>query len=171
MKYWLFCAALLVPAPLLAQESKTAASAAPPVAHPLRVGLSSTSAFGVTNARFFNQLVGARVDYRFTPRFAFGGLLSYANLKGKDRRVHNVLPEALLEYRIPYLAESFGVPVRLGLGYLPKNGPTLRIGAGFDFALSEHVSMDIVPLEPMVWVNRERPELSLDGSLSLRMAF
>ena len=171
MKYWLICAALLVSAPLLARDSQAAAPAAPIVAQPLRVGLTSTSAFGVTRARFFNQLVGMRVDYRFTPRFAFGGLLSYANLKGKDRRVHNVLPEALLEYRIPYLGESFGLPVRLGLGYLPKNGPTLRIGAGFDFALSERVSMDIVPLEAMVWVNRERPELSLDGSLSLRMAF
>ena len=171
MRYWLLSAALLAPAPLLAQQSTARAPAARPVAHPLRVGLGSTSAFGVTGARFFNQLVGARVDYRFTPRFAFGGLLSYANLEGKDRRVHNVLPEALLEYRIPYLGESFGVPVRLGLGYLPKNGPTLRVGAGFDFALSERLSMDIVPLEPMVWVNRERPELSLDGSVSLRMAF
>ena len=92
------------------------------------------------DASFFNQLVGARVDYRFTSRFAFGGVLSYANLKGKDRRVHNVLPEALLEYRIPYKGERFGMPLRLGLGYLPKNGPTLRVGAGFDFALSERVS-------------------------------
>lgn len=170
MRYWLMCAALLAPTAALAQD-KASAPTAPSPAPRLRVGLSSTSAFGVTGARFFNQLVGMRVDYRFTPRFAFGGLLSYANLEGKERRVHNVLPEVLLEYRIPYLDESFGVPLRFGLGYLPKNGPTLRIGAGFDFALSEHVSMDVVPLEPMVWVNRERPELSLDGSVSLRMAF
>jgi hypothetical protein len=173
MRYWLLSAALLAPTAALAQEPQEhgAAPAAPSVTRPLRVGLSSTSAFGVTGAGFFNQLVGMRVDYRFTPRFAFGGLFSYANLEGKDRRVHNVLPEAVLEYRIPYLEESFGVPVRLGLGYLPKNGPTLRIGAGFDFALSQRVSLDVVPLEPMVWVNRERPELSLDGSVSLRIAF
>lgn len=171
MKYWLVCAALFVPTHALAQATEATAPPAPSVAYPLRVGVASTSAFGVSNARFFNQLLGARVDYRFTPRFAFGGLLSYANLKGKDRRVHNVLPEAFLEYRIPYVAERFGVPVRFALGYLPKNGPTLRIGAGFDFALSERVSMDIVPLEPMVWVNRERPEVSLNGSFSLRLAF
>lgn len=167
MRYWPLWLALLVPAPVLAQESTPAAAATPRVAHPLRVGLGTTFALGVTGAGFFNQLAGARVDYRFTTRFAFGGVLSYANLEGKDRRVHNVLPEALLEYRIPYTGERFGVPMRLGLGYLPKNGPTLRIGAGFDFALSERVSMAIVPLEPMVWVNRERPEVSFNGSVSL----
>jgi hypothetical protein len=170
MKYWLVCAALLVPTHALAQATEATAPPAAALARPLRVGVASTSAFGVTNARFFNQLVGARLDYRFTPRFAFGGVLSYANLEGKDRRVHNVLPEALLEYRVPYVGERFGVPLRFAVGYLPKNGPTLRIGAGFDFALSARVSMDIVPLEPMVWVNRERPEVSLAGSVSLRVA-
>jgi hypothetical protein len=170
MKCRLLWMALLLPAPLIAQESPPATMADPGVAHPLRVGLGATSAFGVSNAGFFNQLVGAHVDYRFTPRFAFGGSLSYANLEGKDRRVHNALPEAMLEYRLPYLGESFGIPMRLGLGYLPQNGPTLRIGAGFDFALSERASMAVVPLEPMVWVNRERPEVSLNGSLSLRLS-
>ncbi len=171
MKYWLVCVALLVSSRALAQATETTEPPATAVAHPLRVGVMSTSAFGVTNARFFNQLIGARLDYRFTPRFAFGGLLSYANLKGKDRRRHNLLPEASLEYRIPYLGERFGMPLRFALGYLPKNGPTLRLGAGFDFALSEHVSLDVVPLEPMVWVSRERPEVSLNGALSLRVAF
>ena len=37
-----------------------------------------------------------------------------------------------------------------------------------DFGLSERISLDVIPLEPMVWVNRERPELSLNGSLALR---
>lgn len=171
MKYWLVCVALLVPQRAFAQVTEATAPPASAVARPLRLGFASTSAFGVTNARFFNQLLGARLDYRFTRRFAFGGLLSYANLKGKDRRMHNVLPEALLEYRIAYLGERFGLPVRFALGYLPKNGPTLRVGAGFDFALSERVSLDVVPLEPMVWVSRERPEVSLNGSLSLRLAF
>lgn len=169
MRFWLSCAVLLVPGHAVAQE--TPAALPPAVARPLRVGLASSSAFGVTNAGFFNQLLGARFDYRFTPRFAFGGLLSYANLKGKERRVHNVLPEALLEYRIPVAGESVGVPLRFAVGYLPKNGPTLRVGAGLDLALSERVVMDVVPLEPMVWVNRERPEVSLNGSLSLRLAF
>jgi hypothetical protein len=169
MKYLLPCALLLLPARASAQDAARAPANAAP--YPLRTALSSTSAFGVTNAGFFNQLIGVRLDYRFTRRFAFGGVLSYTNLKGKDRRVHNVLPEAMLEYRVPYDGERFGMPLRFGVGYLAKNGPTLRIGAGIDFAFSERLSMEVVPLEPMVWVNRERPELSMNASLALRLAF
>jgi opacity protein-like surface antigen len=169
MKYLLSCAVLLLPGRALARDSSEPSEHA--ARHPLRAALAATSAVGVSNAGFFNQLLGARLDYRFTPRFAFGGVLSYTNLKGKDRRVHNVLPEAMLEYRIPYDGERFGLPLRFGVGYLPKNGPTLRLGAGVDFAVSERVSLDVVPLEPMIWVNRERPEVSMNASLSLRLAW
>jgi hypothetical protein len=168
-------APVVAPAPVAAPAPVVAPAPAPApddsVPRPLRLGFTSTSAFGVTHAKFFNQLVGARLDYRFTSRFAFGGTLAYANLKGKDRRVHEVLPEVLTEYRVPLQKESFGLPIRLALGYLPKNGPTLRIGAGLDFALSDRVSLELVPLEPMVWLNRERPEVSLNASLALRVAF
>ena len=91
------------------------------VPHPLRLNLWSTSAFGVTHAKFFNQLAGARLDYRFTSRFAFGASFAYANLEGKDGRVHNVLPEVSTEYRVPLQKEAYGMPLRLGLGFLPKN--------------------------------------------------
>jgi hypothetical protein len=141
-----------------------------PVLHPLRLALTSTSAFGVSHGKFFNQLLGARLDYRFGRRFAFGAALAYANLKGKDRRVHNALPEVSTEYRVPLQKESLGLPLRLALGFLPQNGPTLRLSAGFDFALGDSMSFELLPLEPMVWINRERPEVSLNGSLALRVA-
>jgi hypothetical protein len=159
---------------LLVATSAAAAAPAPAedtVTRPLRLALTSTSAFGVTHAKFFNQLLGARVDYRFGSRFAFGAAFAYANLKGKDRRVHNVLPELLSEYRVPLQKESLGLPLRLALGYLPKNGPTLRISGGFEVALGERASLELVPFETMLWIDRERPEVSLDGSLALRMAF
>jgi hypothetical protein len=163
----------LLPYLLLATSSAPVAAPADTtndsVPHPLRVGLISSSAFGVTHAKFFNQLLGARLDYRFTSRFAFGGALAYANLKGKERRVHNVLPEVSSEYRVPLRKEAFGIPLRLSLGFLPKNGPTLRLGAGVDFALSDAVSCEVLPLEPMVWVTRERPEVSLNASIALRI--
>ena len=167
------------PAPAPAAATPPPAESAPapeplapdaPVLHPLRLGLTSTSAFGVTHARFFNQLVGARVDYRFSSRFAFGGSVAYANLKGKERRVHEVLPELLTEYRVPLQQETFGLPIRFALGFLPKNGPTLRLGLGLDFGVSESVSFDLIPLEPMIWLNRERPEVSFNASLALRVA-
>lgn len=162
---------LFVATSAAAAEPAPAVSAEQPVLHPLRLAVTSTSAFGMTHAKLFNQLFGARVDYRFGSRFAFGGALAYANLKGKDRRVHDVLPEVVSEYRLPLQHESLGLPVRLALGYLPKNGPTLRLGAGFDFALGERAAFELVPFEAMIWVDRERPEVSLDGSLALGMAF
>jgi hypothetical protein len=145
--------------------------AEPAVARPLRLTFASSSAFGVTNAKFFNQLLGARFDYRFSQRFAFGSTLSYVNLKGKDGRAHNLLPEASAEYRVPLQPASVGLPVRLSLGFLPNNGPTFRIAAGFDFQLSEAVTLELTPVEPMLWVTREKPELSLNGTAALRVAF
>jgi hypothetical protein len=133
--------------------------------------VTSTSAFGVSHGKFFNQLLGVRLDYRFGSRFAFGAALAYANLKGKDRRVHNALPEVSTEYRVPLQKDRLGLPLRLALGFLPQNGPTLRVSAGFDFALGDSVSFELVPFEPMVWLNRDRPEVSVDGSLALRFAF
>jgi len=167
---------VFVAAPAAAQP---AASTAPPpapatdnaVAKPLRFSFTSTSAFGVTHAKFFNQLVGARLDYRFTPRFAFGAAFAYANLKGKDRRVSNVLPEVSTEYRVPLKGETVGMPVRFALGFLPKNGPTLRIGGGFDISATDSVSFELIPLEPMVWITRDRPEVSLDAHAGVRIAF
>jgi hypothetical protein len=159
------------PAPVSAPTAEPAPAPDDSVPRPLRLSLWSTSAFGVTHAKFFNQLAGARLDYRFTSRFAFGGSLAYANLKGKDGRVHNILPEVSTEYRVPLQKEAYGMPLRLGLGFLPKNGPTMRVGAGLDFAFSDRVWCEIVPFEAMVWLTRERPEVSLDGSIALRVAF
>jgi hypothetical protein len=175
--------AIAQPAPAIAQPAPATAQPAPApapavarlapdddVPHPFRLAFASTSAFGVTHAKFFNQLLGARLDYRFATDFAFGGSLSYVNLKGKDRRVHEALPEATVEYRVPLKRDAFGIPLRFGLGYLPKNGPTLRIGAGVDFALSDAVSLEIIPIEPMIWITRERPEISLDATIALRIS-
>ena len=137
----------------------------------LGASIVSTSAFGVSHGKFFNQLLGARVEGRFGERFSFGATFSYANLKGKDERVHNVLPEATAAYRLPLTREALGLPVRWSLGFLPKNGPTLRLGAGLDIALADDVALALVPAEVMVWLTRERPEVSLDASFGLCVSF
>lgn len=164
------CTTLLLALPTAAQHTDRGKAPEPLPAQRIRLALSSTSAFGVSNAGFFNQLVGPRFDYRFTRRFALGGALAYANLKGREGRVHNALPEAMLEYRVPITGDSFGVPLRFAGGFLPKNGPTLSLSAGLDFAFSDHFSVELIPLEPMIWVTRERPEVSLNASLALRVA-
>lgn len=171
MKLSLPLALTLLSVPALAQPAPPPAPSEASPALALRASFIATSAFGLTHARFFNQLAGGRLEYRFTDRFAFGGAVSYVNLKGKDGRLNNVLPEVTLAYRIPLQGESVGAPLRYSLGYLAKNGPTLRLGVGIDFAISDAVSLELVPLEAMVWVTRERPEVSADGSIALRAAF
>jgi len=141
-----------------------------PVARPLGLAVVSTSAFGVTHAKFFNQLAGVRLDHRFTPRFDYGASLSYANLKGKQGRENNLLPEISFAYRLPLGGERVALPLRYGMGFLPRNGPTLRLSGGLDVALSPAASLELVPLETMIWVTRNRPELSLDATLGLRLA-
>lgn len=162
----------MTPLTLFLAVTNLPAAAEPPSALPaFTASIVSTSAFGVSNDKFFNQLLGARFEGRFGERFSFGGTLSYANLKGKDGRVHNVLPEATAAYRLPLTRESLGLPIRWSLGYLPKNGPTLRLGAGVDITLADGVSLALVPAEVMVWVTRERPEVSLNASFGLGLSF
>jgi len=151
-----------------ASAPKAVAPAAPALAE--RVTAFSTTAFGLSGSRFLNELAGARFELAYTPRVTLGFGLAYANLKGKSGRASNVLPEAMLGYRLP-LGSIVGWPVHFGGGYLPKNGPTLRVGTGFDFQLGDRVLLDLTLLEPMVWVTRNRPEssLNLGASLSVRL--
>jgi hypothetical protein len=147
---------------------------APGTASDERLGTRAAGFFGVAlgmpGADFVNELVGARFELVYTPRFSLGMSLAYVNLKGKDGRVSNALPEVSVAYRAP-LGESIGVPLRLSAGYLPMNGPTLRLTSGFDFAFSDTVALEVALIEPMVWVTRDRPELSLNAGAGVRAAF
>jgi hypothetical protein len=136
-----------------------------------RVAGFATVALGMPSLAFVNELVGARFELGYTPRFSLGMSLAYANLKGKDGRASNVLPEASVAYRIPFGDGAFGIPIRFAGGYLPNNGPTLRLSSGVDFTLGESVACELALLEPMVWVTRDRPELSLNLGAAVRAAF
>lgn len=131
-----------------------------------RLGGFATVSLGLPGVDFVNELVGARLELEYTPRVAFGLSLAYANLKGKDGRVSNALPEASVAYAIP-LGDYVRIPIRFAGGYLPKNGPTLRLGSGFEWAPSRAMAFELVLLEPMVWVARDRPELAMNFGASV----
>lgn len=152
-------------------ENSVSAVTLGPEAPPRRVAVHSTTAFGLRGGRFVNELVGARFDLLTASRFAVELDVAYANLDGKDGRVHNVLPQVALRYRFALGATRFGVPLRFAGGYLPKNGPTARVAAGIDFDVTDAVRIELTPLEPMLWVVRERSELSLDLGASVGFAF
>ena len=138
---------------------------------PVRYAFLTESAFGVGQGAFYNQLTGVRVDYRFTDRLSLGGYLGYANLKGKDGRAHDVLPYLNLEYR-PRLDEkgTFGLPLGFGTGYLPNNGPILRLSAGVSYALGPHTDIVLAFLTPTFWVIHDRTVISLGAALEINYA-
>ena len=135
-----------------------------------RLAVQTEAAFGVSGGSFYNQLAGARLDYRFTREIALGGYLGYANLKGMDGRAHSVLPYLNLEYEPRLGASAFGLPLRFGTGYLPNNGPYLRLSAGVSYAMSEHTAIAIDVLTPTFWVVHDRSLVSLGTAVELRFA-
>jgi len=157
-----------------AAPADTASSASTPASDDRigkRVTGFGTVALGMPGLAFMNELVGARLELEYTPRFALGFSLAYANLKGKDARVSNMLPEVSVAYRSPLGQSDFGVPTRFARGYLPKNGPTLRLTSGFDLAVNDSVSLELALLEPMMWVARDKPELSFNFGAAVRARF
>lgn len=109
--------------------------------------------------------------FNWAPRTAFELGIAYANLKGRERRVHNALPEISMHYRIPLPGPVLGMPFRIGAGFLPKNGPTLRASLGLDASVSPSTIVELDLLEPMVWVTHDRSELSLNVSGAVRVSF
>ncbi|HKQ70048.1 MAG TPA: hypothetical protein VJT73_11950 [Polyangiaceae bacterium] len=161
--------------PLGARATTTEATpAAEPVAPSfprVRYALAVEPAFGVSGGSFYNQLVGARVDYRFTEQLSLGPYVGYANLKGHDGRAHNVLVDLQLEYR-PELTSNgtFGVPLRFATGYLPDNGPVFRLSAGVAYALTRNVSIVVDPFAPTFWIIRNRTVISLGCGVEISYA-
>ncbi|HET9932171.1 MAG TPA: hypothetical protein VFQ35_15820 [Polyangiaceae bacterium] len=121
-------------------------------------------ALGLADDGFYNQLVGVRLDYRPSDRLALGFALSYANLKGKNGRAHNVLPAAMLEWRIP-ASDRVAIPVRFFSGYLPNNGPWLKAALGLSHRLGERSRITLEAIAPALWIVHDASVGSFDASL------
>jgi hypothetical protein len=152
------------------QPPRDVSADARPVAKAEKIGKRAAGfaavALGMPGLAFVNELVGARFELEYKRSFSFGGSLAYANLKGKEGRVSNVLPEVSFGYYAP-LGKSFGFPIRILAGYLPKNGPTVRFSYGLGFSFSESTSLELALVEPMIWIARDRPELSFNLGASV----
>jgi hypothetical protein len=136
-----------------------------------RFAVQTEGALGVANHFFYNQLAGVRLDREFSSAFALGGYLGYANLKGKDGRVSNLLPYVQLEYALHFTGTGFAVPLRFGTGYLPKNGPFIRFAAGARFPVGDSVYLGFDLLAPTVWVVKNSTVVSMDLAAELEFAW
>jgi hypothetical protein len=131
------------------------------------VGLSAEVANGASSD-FQNRLLGARLVHRFSDRISYGGYLALVNLKGKEGRVANALPAAVLEYRIPFGPKRrWGLPLRISSGYLPKNGPYVRFGPALGIPIGSFTDLIIDAFVPALWLTQDRPEISLNASAEL----
>jgi hypothetical protein len=136
-----------------------------------RAALQTESAIGVGGNEFYNHLVGARLDHRFTRRVAVGLYGGYVNLKGKEGRAHNVLSYGQVEYRIPFGSGTLGMPLRYGIGYLPRNGPFMRTSAGLGLSVSDSVDIGLDLLAPTFWVTYDETVVSMDFAVELALTF
>jgi|GEM_PF-4165357 len=129
-------------------------------------------AFGASRDFFFNALLGARIDYRITPDIRLGAYVGYANLRGKDGRANNLLVLAQIEDRVRISSGTdIRVPLRLGIGYLPGNGPVVRLAAGIGFPITNRLEMTFDILAPTFWVIPGRTVVSLDLAAELGYRF
>jgi len=111
--------------------------------------LQTESSIGTTQGSFYNHFAGARVDVRITRDFMIGGYFAYVNLEGRTQRENNFYFQIDAEYRIrPSAGLDLTIPIRLGVGYLPYNGPVGRISAGLNYALSENWEIGVDLLVP-----------------------
>lgn len=134
----------------------------------VRLALQTEGAFGLSEHFFYNHFAGARLDYAFTPDFAMGAYAAYANLKGRDGRTANVLSYLQLEYRLALSDSSrVRVPLRFAAGYLPKNGPLLRLAAGPSFPLGRSTRLGFDLLAPTFIIVHDRTVVSLDVAAEL----
>jgi hypothetical protein len=140
-----------------------------PVALPWRAAVQTEAAIGIED-RFYNHLAGARFERAVTSRAAIGGYFAYANLKGKSGRAHNVLPAVSFAYRLP-LASSWWLPLRYTGGYLPKNGPVVRLSGGVLYEAGRQWDLAVDLLAPTLWITQDTPVLSLDLALEAGFRF
>ena len=157
---------------LLAVETApaTVENAAPqptaPPRLPMRLALQTEGAIGLYPGDFYNHLVGGRFDLVFSPHVSFGGYVGYANLKGKEGRASNMLAYVQAEY-MAGAPNGVRVPFRFASGYLPRNGPIVRLSAGFAFPLTPKIDLVTEVLVPTIWITRDQMLLSMDLALEL----
>lgn len=158
-------------------DALTAEPPPPPVprvrrirAHPRRweLGGGLLMALGPGRDDFVNALVMTRVGYFPQDRFGVTASLGYANLRGRDQRVSNVLLLAGVETAVDLVPRSrVFIPLRAEVGYLPGNGPVFRLTAGVMFQLARRVRLEVDLLSPTLWVLPETTPVSLDLGATL----
>lgn len=134
--------------------------------------LQTEAAIGADDVVFYNHLTGVRLDFRITRDLALGAYAAWVNLNGRDGRVDNLLVMLQFESRIRLSSGlDLTIPLRAAVGYLPFNGPVVRLSAGVNYAFDEHFEMGVDLLTPTFWFLPNGAAVSLDLALEATYRF
>jgi hypothetical protein len=132
------------------------------------LALQTEAVIGASEMGFYNHLIGAHLGFRINRSLALRLYGAYGNFAGRGQRAHNFLALLMFESRIK-IATRFDltVPLRAGIGYLPFNGPVVRLSAGFNLPIAERYEIGIDLLSPTFWVLPDQTLASFDIGIEL----
>jgi hypothetical protein len=136
------------------------------------VALQTEASIGTSEGSFYNHFVGMRLDVRITRDILIGLYGAYVNLDGRDGRVHDFFFMLQAEDRIrPSSTLELTIPLRLGIGYLPFNGPVFRLAAGLNYALTPNWEIGVDLVAPTFYVLPDRFAVAFDFALEVGYRF
>lgn len=136
------------------------------------LALQTEASIGTSDGSFYNHFVGMRLDVRITRDILVGLYGAYVNLEGRDGRANNFFFMVQAEDRIrPSSTLELTIPLRLGVGYLPFNGPVFRLAAGVNYALSPNWEIGADLVAPTFYVLPDHFAVAFDFSLELAYRF
>ncbi|MDW8245711.1 MAG: hypothetical protein RMJ84_03955 [Sandaracinaceae bacterium] len=122
------------------------------------IALQTEGSIGTTEGSFYNHFAGLRFDLRLNREIGIGTYVAYVNLEGRNGRGHNMLFLVQGEYRLrPSPTLNITVPLRLGGGYLPYNGPVIRGAAGLNYAFSPNWEVGLDLIAPTIYLLASGP--------------
>lgn len=134
--------------------------------------LQTEGAIGAAQEVFYNHLIGLRFDFRITRDILIGVYAAYANLNARDGRADNLLFMAQFENRIRISPDlDLTIPLRAAAGYLPFNGPVIRLSAGVNYAIDANWEIGLDILTPTFWILPDRTAVSLNIALEATYRF
>ncbi len=156
--------------PALRPQTPAEARAATSPGRRFQLSFATESAIGADSRRFYNHLLDLSLGVRLRRSILLSLHLEYANLNGRDQREHNLMPLLMVEKRLqlsPGL--DLTIPIRGGLGFLPFNGPVVRISAGLNYALTDRFEVFADLLAPTFWIVDQEVFVSMNVALGVTL--
>lgn len=134
----------------------------------LQLALYTVSAIGADGNGFYNHLIELSFGVRLRRNITLSLQVGYANLNGRDGRQSNLLPMVVFERRLRLGSHlDLSIPIKGAVGFLPFNGPVLRVSAGLAYAIGERFEITADLLSPSFWLIDDDIFVSMNVALGV----